>query len=298
MTRKRFPIHGHFDATGGAHQLQSRALSSSNLVTRILSAALAAPLLLLLLFRGSPEAWFWLVLAAGGLAAYELFAMTHPHDRIARALGTLTAIALAWVLYHYTSDARILLAAFVALPIVGLFGTLWRLGEIETAALRGLASVATPLYVGGLLTCLALLRRDTGPLGPFYVLLALKISWLGDTGGYFVGRYFGKRKLYPRVSPKKTVAGLVGSMLGAVLGCVIAHFWYLPRAPLGELIVLGLIGGVLGQLGDLAESMLKRSTGIKDSGTLIPGHGGILDRIDALLVVSPLVYVYTLLSAA
>jgi phosphatidate cytidylyltransferase len=269
-------------------------LISSNLVTRVLTAALAAPLLLLLLFLGSPDSWYLLVLAAAALATFELLAMTHPHDRVARGLGTLMSVAASVVLYFHTSDPRALLALVFVLPIAGLFVTLWRLGEIETSALRALASIAAPLYVGGLLTCLALLRRDTGELGPYYVLLALKISWLGDTGGYFVGRYFGDRKLYPRVSPKKTLAGLWGSMLGAVLGCVVAHFWYLRDVPLLELVLLGAVGGVLGQMGDLAESMLKRSTGIKDSGTLIPGHGGMLDRIDALLIVSPLLYLYTL----
>jgi phosphatidate cytidylyltransferase len=269
-------------------------LISSNLVTRLLTAALAVPLLLLLLFLGPPDGWYLLVLAASGLATFELLAMTHPHDPVARGLGTLLSVAASVVLYFHTSDPRALLALVFVLPIAGLFITLWRLGEIETSALRALSLIAAPLYVGGLLTCLALLRRDTGALGPYYVLLALKISWLGDTGGYFVGRYLGERKLYPRVSPKKTLAGLWGSMLGAVLGCIIAHFWYLRDVPLYELVLLGSAGGLLGQMGDLAESMLKRSTGIKDSGSLIPGHGGILDRIDALLIVSPLLYLYTL----
>jgi phosphatidate cytidylyltransferase len=269
-------------------------LISSNLVTRLLTAALAAPLLLLLLFLGSPDSWYLLVLAAAGLATFELLAMTHPHDRVARGVGAVLSLAVSIVLYFHTTDTRALLALLICLPIVGLFVTLWRLGDIETAAVRAFASIAGPLYVGGLITCLALLRRDTGAQGPYYVLLALKISWLGDTGGYFVGRYFGDRKLYPRVSPKKTLAGLWGSMLGAVLGCVIAHFWYMRDVSLIELVLLGVVGGLLGQMGDLAESMLKRSTGIKDSGTLIPGHGGILDRIDALLIVSPLIYLYTL----
>jgi phosphatidate cytidylyltransferase len=268
-------------------------LISSNLVTRLLTAALAAPLLLLLLFLGSPDSWYLLVLAAAALATFELLAMTHPLDRVARGVGTLTSVAVSVVLYFHTTDSRALLALLLVLPIVGLFVTLWRLGEIETAALRAFSSIGAPLYVGGLITCLALLRRDTGALGPYYVLLALKISWLGDTGGYFVGRYLGDRKLYPRVSPKKTLAGLWGSMLGAVGGCVLAHFWYMRSVPLLELVLLGVTGGVLGQMGDLAESLLKRSTGIKDSGTLIPGHGGMLDRIDALLIVSPLVYLYT-----
>jgi phosphatidate cytidylyltransferase len=181
-------------------------------------------------------------------------------------------------------------------PIAGLLVALWRLTELESAALRASAGVAAPLYVGGLLTCLALLRRDTGALGPFYVLLALKLSWLADTGGYFAGRFLGKngKKLNPRVSPKKTVVGFWGSLVGALIGVLIAKVWYLGHLPLAELIVLGLVLGSLGQLGDLVESMIKRSTGIKDSGNIVPGHGGLLDRIDALLIVSPGLYLYAI----
>ena len=158
-----------------------------------------------------------------------------------------------------------------------------------------MAATASPLYVGGLLATLALLRRDTGALGPFYVLLALKLSWLADTGGYFAGRFLGKngKQLAPRVSPKKTQIGFVGSLAGAVVSVLIAKAWYLTEEPLWKLLVLGVVAGSLGQLGDLVESMLKRSTGIKDSGNLIPGHGGLLDRIDALLFVSPVLYLYT-----
>jgi phosphatidate cytidylyltransferase len=122
----------------------------------------------------------------------------------------------------------------------------------------------------------------------------LCFAWLADTGGYFFGRFLGKRKLYEAISPKKTRAGFVGALVGAGLSAVIAKFWFLPEINLVHGVLLGVVSGAAGQCGDLVESLLKRSTGIKDSGTLVPGHGGILDRIDALLVVSPLVYVYLL----
>ncbi|HMJ10276.1 MAG TPA: phosphatidate cytidylyltransferase, partial [Polyangiaceae bacterium] len=162
------------------------------------------------------------------------------------------------------------------------------------AAARTMAGVAGPLYIGALLCTIALLRRDLGPIGPHYVLLTLMFAWLGDTGGYFFGRFLGKTKLYEAVSPKKTRAGFVGSLVGACAGALLAHFWYLPSIPLAHAIPLAIFAGALGQLGDLVESLIKRSTGIKDSGWIVPGHGGILDRIDALLVVSPIVYLYTL----
>jgi phosphatidate cytidylyltransferase len=100
--------------------------------------------------------------------------------------------------------------------------------------------------------------------------------------------------MYPAVSPKKTWEGSVGGMLGATLVAVVAHFWFLPALPLVHALVLGVVGAFLGQLGDLGESLLKRATGVKDSGAILPGHGGILDRVDALIVTSTIVYSYTL----
>jgi phosphatidate cytidylyltransferase len=270
------------------------ALTRTNLGARLLTAAIAAPLILLLLFRGSDEAWYFLVLLATGLATFELCAMTHPGDRVAQGVCAAMSMLVSWVMYHYSHDARALLTLILLLPIVGLMLALWRLSDMNAAALKAMSSVAAPLYVGGMLSCLALMRRDAGELGPFYVLLALKLSWLADTGGYFFGRFLGKngKKLHPRVSPKKTVIGFVGSLVGAVGGVLIAKFWYLKAVPLIELIVLALVAGSLGQLGDLVESMIKRSTGIKDSGNIVPGHGGLLDRIDALLIVAPILYLY------
>jgi phosphatidate cytidylyltransferase len=269
-------------------------LTRTNLGARLLTAAIGAPLLLLLLFRGSHEAWYFLVLLASGLATFELCAMTHPNDRLAQGVCSAMGMSVSWVVYHYSTDGRVLLTLILVLPIAGLMLALWRLENMDTAALKAMSSVASPLYVGGLLTCLALMRRDAGALGPYYVLLALKLSWLADTGGYFAGRFLGKngKKLHPRVSPKKTVIGFWGAVAGAVSGVLIAKLWYLRDVPLLELLVLALVAGSLGQLGDLVESMLKRSTGIKDSGNIVPGHGGLLDRIDALLIVAPIVYLY------
>jgi phosphatidate cytidylyltransferase len=145
-----------------------------------------------------------------------------------------------------------------------------------------------------MLTTLALLRRDQpGTDGAGYVVVALAFAWMSDTGGYFAGRYLGKHKLYEAVSPKKTIEGSIGGLAGAVLGGVAAHFTFLPSLPLGHAIVLAVVAGFLGQLGDLGESLLKRSVGVKDSGAILPGHGGILDRVDALLVTSTILYLYT-----
>jgi phosphatidate cytidylyltransferase len=151
--------------------------------------------------------------------------------------------------------------------------------------------VAAPWYIGGLLMTASLLRRDCGA---GWVLLALSIAWLADTGGYFVGRSLGRAKLFPEVSPNKTWAGLVGALIGGAVAGILGSTLYLSQLPLSRGLALGLGGAILGQLGDLVESLMKRSLGVKDSGVMIPGHGGLLDRIDSLLFVAPMTYVYAL----
>ncbi|MEP7053177.1 MAG: phosphatidate cytidylyltransferase [Pseudomonadota bacterium] len=259
-----------------------------------MTAAVVVPPLMWLLFLGPAYGFFLLVMLAAAITADELFRMTHPDDFVARAIGIATTLAVSVSLYLWGTDPRVLLTVLFIVPLMGLMVPLWRLGDITTAAARTFAGVGGPLYIGGLLTALALLRRDAGAVGPHYVFMCLTFAWLADTGGYFFGRFLGKTKLYEAVSPKKTRAGFVGALLGAELGGLLGHFFYLRSIPLTHVIPLALVCGALGQCGDLVESLLKRSTGIKDSGSIIPGHGGMFDRIDALLIVSPVVYLYFL----
>jgi phosphatidate cytidylyltransferase len=264
----------------------------SNLAIRLLTAAVVVPPLLGLLFKGPAWGFFVLVLVAAGVAASELFRMTHPDDAVARGIGVVSTLGACAVTYLHSTDPRGLLTMIVVVTLVGLLTPLWRLGDMQTAALRTLAGVAGPFYIGSLLATLALLRRDGQDDGGKLVFMSLTFSWLADTGGYFFGRFLGKTKLYEAVSPKKTRAGFVGALVGAGVGAAIASLWYLPALPLSHALPLGLFAGAMGQLGDLVESLLKRSTGIKDSGGIVPGHGGMLDRIDALIVVSPIVYLF------
>jgi phosphatidate cytidylyltransferase len=116
--------------------------------------------------------------------------------------------------------------------------------------------------------------------------------WMCDSLAYFAGRFFGKHKLFERVSPKKTWEGASAGYVGAVAAFLIAQNYFLPFMSVGNAFVCGSIVGIFGQLGDLAESLLKRDAGVKDSSALIPGHGGVLDRFDSLIFVSPLIFFY------
>lgn len=267
--------------------------ANSNLAVRLATAAVGAPLILALLYKGPPWGFYLLVVPATWIGAWELFNMTHPADRPSQVLGVLMSTMASLAMYLGVSDARVLVTLLVAIPLLGPSLTLFRLGDMKGAALRAMAMGFGPLYIGVPLTLLALMRRDLGSDGPGYVVLTIMFAWFGDTGGYFAGRFLGRRKLYEAVSPKKTVEGAIGGLCGSVFGALLAHFWFLPSLSLSHGLILALVAGALGQIGDLGESLLKRSTGVKDSGAIIPGHGGILDRVDALLMTSTVTFLYS-----
>ncbi|OQX70439.1 MAG: hypothetical protein B6A08_00525 [Sorangiineae bacterium NIC37A_2] len=260
---------------------------------RIGTTVVLGPLLLLLLFAGPAWGWSLLIALSAAQGTFELVTMSHPGDRVSQGWAALAAFVVAGSLVC-RGEAPVFLTALFAVILVSALVPLFRLGDIKTAALRILGGIAAPIYVGLFLGTLALLRTEQGDRGPWFVLLTLTIAWMGDTGGYTFGRLWGKTPLYPAVSPKKTREGLLGSVVFAALSALLASFTYLPELPVVGALALGISGALLGQAGDLVESLLKRSFGTKDSGSILPGHGGLLDRIDALLVVGPLVYIYTL----
>jgi phosphatidate cytidylyltransferase len=271
------------------------APGASNLAIRLATAAVCVPIILGLLYRAPPWAFYLLVVTVALIGVRELLSMTHPGDGVAQAVGVVVSAAASAAIFLQGDDARTLATVLVAVPLVGPLFTLIRLGSIETAALRACALGVAPLFVAVPLTLLALMRRTLGVgTGPGVVLLCLGLAWFADTSAYFAGRFLGRHKLYEAVSPKKTVEGAIGGLLGSVLWALLGSLWFLRGAlPVAHAVPLAVVGGALGQAGDLAESLLKRSTGIKDSGDIVPGHGGILDRVDALLMTSVVVFLYT-----
>lgn len=268
---------------------------NKNLAVRLLTAAVAVPLILLLLYRGPAWGLYPVALFASMVGAWELFGMTHKEDPFGRVVGLVVTAVVSVCAWLFGHDARAVIALMSLVPLAGPMITLARLGDLETAAMRAATLGFGPLFVGLPLTWLCVMRRDVGGReGASYVVMSLMFAWFSDTGGYFAGRAFGKHQLYAVVSPKKTWEGALGGLGGSVVGALLAHFWYLPEIPLAHALGLAVVAGALGQVGDLAESLFKRSTGVKDSGNIVPGHGGILDRVDAVLVTTTLVYLYTL----
>jgi len=178
----------------------------------------------------------------------------------------------------------VLLAAMVALGVL-IVGS-WRGG---TTAVGSAATALLPaIYLGLPIGAMVAIRETGGPLVLFLLMLTVIVS---DTSQYYAGRAFGRRPLAPAISPKKTIEGAIGGFVAGPLFLAVAGEWWIPGMPIAFRAALGLAIVALGITGDLFESALKRSAGVKDSASWIPGHGGVLDRIDALLFAAPVYYI-------
>ena len=144
------------------------------------------------------------------------------------------------------------------------------------------------LYIGLLLSYVILIREDEG--GRQLIFMLFLIIWFGDSVAYYIGSFVGKYPLAPSISPNKTIEGALGGLLGSLAGVLLAQYWLHPNISSLNCIILGLATGIAGQMGDLCESMVKRSLKVKDSGFLVPGHGGLLDRLDSVLFSAPVFY--------
>lgn len=263
--------------------------SLSSHFQRFLTAAVIIPSLFAYIFWGGPMLFALLVWVGLLVGTYEYFCLTGAKRTrgeigLHGALGTITLVGA----YFHGLEGLLgaLIFNFMVLVIYlvltfkedGLFFN--RLGK------QLFALCYLPLF----LPFFILLRG--GPQGIHWIFFVLAVNYAGDTAAYYTGRAFGRNKLAPAVSPKKTREGSIG---GLVANCLIAWIFQLTlfqSVSAGEMILLGLIVGILSQFGDLLESMLKRASGVKDSGNLFPGHGGLLDRVDSLLLPIPVVYFF------
>jgi len=248
---------------------------------RILTALVLLPLVLYVVFWG-PLWSFFAVLTSVALICY------HEYSGIAAAygfgeLGPLGYAAGLWLLL--TGEDALLVLAILALCTLALS---LRLDDLSKCLPRAALLLFGVVYIFGCWRFAVLLRNAS----PYWLMFALALSWVGDIAAYYVGRALGSHRLAPRISPKKSWEGSAASVAASVLfGWLFLHAT-LPQVPAWHVIMLAAIANVAGQLGDLAESAIKRGAGVKDSGTILPGHGGFLDRVDSTLFVMPLVYLY------
>jgi phosphatidate cytidylyltransferase len=254
--------------------------------TRLLTAAVAIPLLIWLVLGSTPWVFAGVILAITAVGLGECATMALPDHRGARLLAIVAGLAFAAAVVSGRSAAlgAVLFATVAGGLALSLFDE-----DMAGAIARFANALVVALYAGFLLPHVVSLRMLPG--GASWVFFAIACAMGGDTGGYFAGRYAGRTKLMPRVSPNKTVEGALGALVGSLALGVFA--WAVlppPGSRLEQLLFLALAMGVLAQLGDMIESLLKRAYGAKDSGWVIPGHGGVLDRIDSLVL--PFVFAY------
>ncbi len=260
-----------------------------NLLWRVVTGLTTLPIVLYLIYLGG-----W---AAAGLFSFAAAACAYEYANITLkqrngAVWVTVAIAAVMPLLPVWQPQRLYQGITVATAVVFLFASAWHLvrGPLAEASQRS-AQLLTAFVYGHIgLTSLSVVRLMED--GGWWAVVALVITWGNDTMAYFAGRFLGRHKLYPAVSPNKTWEGFLGGIVGAVGFLFIQRAFFFDGLTVLDCVVLGVAGSVLGPLGDLVESMIKRAHEVKDSGRILPGHGGMLDRLDALIFNAPLVLLY------
>ena len=249
---------------------------------RILSAAVLLPPVLWIVWWGPPLLFAALVATAGGLMAWEFYGLLGTRfGPLPRPVGTVLAAAAAAAPALPTGpEGALVFLAFAV--IVAALALLVRPGSLEAGLGQIAATLLPVLYAGGLLGFTVALRGLPG--GREYLLYLLAVTWVADTAAFYGGMALGRTLLFPRVSPRKTVEGsLAGLVAGASVSLLLQTVVW-GALPWWGAAFLGLLLTAAGQVGDLAESLCKRSAGVKDTGSLLPGHGGLLDRFDSFLL--------------
>ena len=273
---------------------------------RLISAAILIPLVVVVLFLGQP--WLGLlILIVTGLAAREVFPLLRgagvPNEPVLGIVIGLVAAAGGWLLSDSLGETWVLVGLGVVIAAVGAF--------LRPDPREGfqvwLGTVFGAVYVGMLGFLLLILQHAptipaSAPLAPWlgggqaWLIVCVLGVWAFDSGAYAAGRTWGRRGFMTHISPKKTLEGVIGGIVVATILTALT-LWLAGANPLGA-IALGPMIALAAQAGDLAESLLKRAAGAKDSGALIPGHGGMLDRVDSIIFAAPIVYFYILVLGA
>lgn len=262
---------------------------------RLLASAIFIPCLLLIARRGS---YFFLALVdimifVGLLEFYRM--MEAKGLKPYKMLGIMSGLVLSWYIFFQQGIYANFFLSIVLMAIM----TLELLRKEKGLAVYHISvTIFGVFYVAWLGSHLILLRELPHlkglpySLGFSFVIVAFVLTWCYDTGAYFVGKWVGKHRIFPSISPSKTLEGLIGGVAFSVTGILITRILIAPYISIYHAIGLAVVASIVGQLGDLVESMIKRDVRIKDSSTTIPGHGGVLDRFDSLLFTSPLLYYF------
>jgi phosphatidate cytidylyltransferase len=264
---------------------------------RVLTAAVLAPLALALVLFGPKWLITIVVTAVAILAGWEFLGLAERCGAKPPRLAVMAALIALFAGNSQWPDQTLVILSGLCLS---LFACCTFRKPVERVLIDSCSSIFAVIYVGVTLLALSTLREQSN--GPTLVIFLLFVVWAGDITALYVGRLWGKKKMAPTISPNKTWAGAVGSVLGSVLVTVGLYWlslqlvqWNFTRLSFADEVwwwwlVMAVLVNIAAQVGDLAESALKRSAGVKDSGSLLPGHGGVLDRIDALLLAAPVLW--------
>jgi phosphatidate cytidylyltransferase len=266
----------------------ARPSRSAALVRRLLSTLVLLPLFVWMVIDGPMWLFGAAMVLVGALGQWEFTGMFERAGvRTLRLIGLVGGSVLTASFALPISERMTFTAVLLAICAIGFL-------RAEAAGRAAWEPVAVTLfgvcYVNWLLGYTFWLRDLEH--GVEWILLLVSVTWLGETAAYVVGSTLGRHKLAPSISPRKTIEGAAAQLVMSGLAALGARAWFFPALSLDGALVAGLLLGVVGQAGDLIESAIKRSVGTKDTGRLIPGHGGMLDRVDSLLVNTPVLFYY------
>jgi len=260
---------------------------------RWLTSLVALPFLIVFIYRGGPFLFLILILLVSLIALWEYFHIVYknvlfPVPLMIPFAGYITGSAIIFAVFYELFNIVLCLIAFNLIIVVLICICLYKkdTSVLELAAKQIQGIVYIPLF----LSYLVLIRN--GENGIEWIFLILVLIIMGDTGAFYTGTYLGRHKLSPFVSPGKTIEGAAGGLVANLLGGALFKYYFMPHLHWGFCLIFFICIGFAGQVGDLFESLFKRVSGVKDSGNILPGHGGILDRIDALLFASPVAYLF------
>ncbi len=257
--------------------------------TRIITAAIGIPILLIILFLFPLWAFTIVITLICLLAAYELLKTVQVNNKAMLAISYITAAVIPALTYLAGFNVSVIsiLVFFAAMFVVGFY-------NMDTVTFDKICYSFFGAYV--LPVCLTgILRISMMENSIYFILTPFVIAWSSDSLAYFVGMKLGKHKLCPSVSPKKTIEGALGGIAGGIIGtvimCMVLRFGFHINIHFGMAAILGAVGSLISQVGDLSMSLIKRNFNVKDYGKIMPGHGGILDRFDSVIFIIPVVEV-------
>jgi phosphatidate cytidylyltransferase len=262
-------------------------------MARVLTAIVFLPVLFAALWAESPVWFTGLAMAGILIGLFEYYALTKQGGEIQ---GVLAAGTLLFAFYFHRHDLLPAIIAFLVivelLVQLGINANKEDLSNVLTVASINVFGVLYTTVLGGYIIALRVIESPVPHMAAKLLTLFFIVVFAGDTAAYYTGRRIGRRKLAPKISPGKTIEGVIGGLMGNVVAAVLAHFTFFPQLKVTYAIPLALAMGAAGITGDLCESMIKRGAKAKDASKLIPGHGGLLDRLDSMLFNAPLLYYF------